>query len=288
MSKRKRIKLECLECGSHFDDDYKTRHESTMHKGKHVRVQHVGAPSSTFEVCKKKAPEPPAPQIPYSAPQPIDGGSPKADAVQKPPTDEKLSSSPSPKSSSNLPSLSPSSSPRPSSPTSNNETEDKCAWIQVAGRVAEFLKNYEKVENILKQLKNDAVPNPKLFMIDIIDCLTTIHEESKMILNYAKKEESKLQFETLALHVGEEVSVEHDPGKRKKTLTENERKYLIAVGPFQPKLSVFPANPSIPANKQCRMSSVWYSEYPLLEYSISEDAAFCFACSLFPEGVGSS
>ena len=33
-------------------------------------------------------------------------------------------------------------------------------------------------------------------------------------------------------------------------------------------------------------SNAWYSVYPHLEYSISQDAAFCFVCSLFPSGPG--
>lgn len=36
--KRKRIKVECLTCGSVFDDDYKTRHEIKEHNGKKVSV----------------------------------------------------------------------------------------------------------------------------------------------------------------------------------------------------------------------------------------------------------
>ena len=43
LKKRKRIKLECLICGSVFDDDYRSKHENKIHGGKRVRVKHVGA-----------------------------------------------------------------------------------------------------------------------------------------------------------------------------------------------------------------------------------------------------
>ena len=46
--KRKRIKLECLECHSVFDDDYRKRHEQTCHQGKRVRVAHKDAPANPF------------------------------------------------------------------------------------------------------------------------------------------------------------------------------------------------------------------------------------------------
>lgn len=55
MSKRKKIKLECLNRGSQFDDDRK-RHENTVHNGKYVRVQFFGASLNSFEASKKRTP----------------------------------------------------------------------------------------------------------------------------------------------------------------------------------------------------------------------------------------
>ncbi len=39
-------------------------------------------------------------------------------------------------------------------------------------------------------------------------------------------------------------------------------------------------------SKQCKFSAAWHSEFLHLEYSVSKDAAYCFVCSLFPEGPG--
>lgn len=36
-SKRKRIKIECLDCGSVFNNDYKLKHERDVHKGKKLK-----------------------------------------------------------------------------------------------------------------------------------------------------------------------------------------------------------------------------------------------------------
>jgi len=47
--KRKRVKVECLECGSQFNDDFKKKHEEKLHRGKRVNVKHVGAPKNPFE-----------------------------------------------------------------------------------------------------------------------------------------------------------------------------------------------------------------------------------------------
>jgi hypothetical protein len=53
-NKRKRQKLQCLKCGSFFDDDYKRRHEIAVHEGKTISVKTVGAPSNPFEAARGK------------------------------------------------------------------------------------------------------------------------------------------------------------------------------------------------------------------------------------------
>lgn len=53
--KRKRIKLECLICGSVFDDDYRSKHENNIHGGKRVRVKHVGAPNNPFDLARQSS-----------------------------------------------------------------------------------------------------------------------------------------------------------------------------------------------------------------------------------------
>ena len=80
--------------------------------------------------------------------------------------------------------------------------------------------------------------------------------------------------------------IEHDPGKRNGNLSENQRKFLINLGPYQPRLKVYPGNTDIKAGKQNRFSSSWFSDFPHLEYSVKNDAAYCYVCCLFPEGAG--
>lgn len=46
--KRKRTKLECLACGSIFEDNYRKKHKTKQHEGKRVLVKHVGAPENPF------------------------------------------------------------------------------------------------------------------------------------------------------------------------------------------------------------------------------------------------
>lgn len=51
--KRKRVKVECLECGNTFDDDFKKKHEEKLHDGKRINVKHVGAPKNPFQSAAK-------------------------------------------------------------------------------------------------------------------------------------------------------------------------------------------------------------------------------------------
>ena len=50
--------------------------------------------------------------------------------------------------------------------------------------------------------------------------------------------------------------------------------------PRQPKLSTFPSTQF--GKKRRAFSAKWYELYSWLEYSVSQDAAFCFSCRLFP------
>lgn len=80
--------------------------------------------------------------------------------------------------------------------------------------------------------------------------------------------------------------MEHDPGKRGGISSDNQREFLINTGPYQPKLAAYPSNATIKSGKQNKFSSHWFKENPHLEYSVQNDAAYCFVCCLFPERAG--
>ncbi len=75
--------------------------------------------------------------------------------------------------------------------------------------------------------------------------------------------------------------ITHDPGTRKAIRSDNERNYLISLGPHQPVLAKFPSD------GKSKFYSGWYREFPFLEYSVAKDAAFCFVCYLFPSTLSS-
>ena len=79
-----------------------------------------------------------------------------------------------------------------------------------------------------------------------------------------------------------------DPGVRSTSLTENQKMYLIRIGPHQPILQQYPSTTrgANEAYKHSCFNPAWFKEYPHLEYSLSKDAAFCFVCFLFGSGPG--
>ena len=78
------------------------------------------------------------------------------------------------------------------------------------------------------------------------------------------------------------------PGVRSTSLTENQKMYLIRIGPHQPILQQYSSTTrgANEAYKHSRFNPTWFKEYPHFEYSLSKDGAFCFVCFLFGSDPG--
>lgn len=77
------------------------------------------------------------------------------------------------------------------------------------------------------------------------------------------------------------IMIPHDPGLRMEgALSEQQKKYLIKLGPHQPILKFYPNDGKNSFHPE------WYKEFDFLEYSTTKDAVYCFVCFLFPSGPG--
>lgn len=95
--------------------------------------------------------------------------------------------------------------------TSENIPEDESfSWISCAGQDTAFLTNF----GILTNIKSVAVPNPKIFVIEIIYCLSKIQKECEELLHYARKGLKEMLEENEEVVVIENEFI--DPGKQKK------------------------------------------------------------------------
>lgn len=180
---------------------------------------------------------------------------------------------------------------------SNSDTEDsvtetikdsvtesqKSDWIESVASLSCISSLMYGCQEMVNDARTSDIPNVEQWIVDAQDTIKQVQESCGRFL---KNTDSLLhQIQTKKPKVNDasssQVSVEHDPGLRGEVRGENQKEYLIEHGPFQPKLSCFPANQDIPQGKQNRFSPRWYNEYPHLEYSIKKDAVFCFVCSLF-------
>ena len=151
------------------------------------------------------------------------------------------------------------------------------------------------LEHVAKQVVNLGTRLRQAPFLDVDACLSEIISSCKSIVDSVQHVQKIAEKYTLQrsndngsldqIHIFEDPSTQRDPGKRPMILSDANKRYLINLGPCQPKLDTFPKNSNIRKSVQNRFSSSWYREYPFLEYSISNDSAHCFVCSLFPSGI---
>ncbi|KAL4083558.1 hypothetical protein QTP88_028874 [Uroleucon formosanum] len=175
-------------------------------------------------------------------------------------------------------------------PMQNSEkNEDEgITWLTCAGQLKLLVNEVKECDLVLDKIKTEQFPNPVLFLINSIQKVRTIQSIADAFLKNASDilTQTVSNNSTDILYDQTEYNslIDHDPGKREKIVTASQRHYLISLGPHQPKLTSYPRNKSINTNKQRQFSSRWYIEFPLLEYSIEKDSAYCFVCFLFPNG----
>ena len=145
--------------------------------------------------------------------------------------------------------------------------------------------------NHCKQAVTEASSSEVVFSEEIA---TYVLESARTIKTMANSLESSCENALEILHcekskIGiaqedDDFELLLDPADRPKHLMDLQKKKIIENGPYQPKLKRYPENPVIPPKKQRMFSSMWFKEYPHLEYSIKADYASCFVCTLFPTG----
>ena len=167
-----------------------------------------------------------------------------------------------------------------------NATDESPNWLTCAGELSFLVENLKLASNLLEDVKGDNCPLIEVFLTsaeeitrNISQTANKVNKTCTVLLREINEKRKEIREERASVP-------SYDPSDRSKITTTSGRKYIMKLGPHQPKLPIFPRNEDIPAKKQCRFSSQWYTVYPHLEYSISQDAAFCFVCSLFPSGPG--
>lgn len=146
-----------------------------------------------------------------------------------------------------------------------------------------YLFDYIKLcKPIIHNFQEAEVLNAHKIVVEIKEVIDNIIKISNFVTEKCNEVTAQLESQSGNVSEAEVIDsvVEHDPGKRTKIISDNQRQYLIMLGPHQPKLNVYPRT------DKYSFKYAWFEEFPHLEYSTVKDAAFCYVCCLFPRGAG--
>ena len=156
-------------------------------------------------------------------------------------------------------------------------------WASLMGNLGVLIDNLKGCNDICKKHCKEELLNEKFAAIEIVIATSSVVEMSKNVLKIGNAFIRKLGIKAQNIIIDKSDSsalISHDPGVRPHTITDNQKWYLIQLGPHQPKLASFPSDGKNRFNPQ------WYKEFEHLEYNTQKDATFCFDCRLFQKGVG--
>lgn len=128
-----------------------------------------------------------------------------------------------------------------------------------------------------------------MFLVETASTFNKIKESINDLLLLCNKTISNIPSTPTTINKiqSTEKVVSRDPSNI-KDFDENELRYLVNQGPYQPLLSQYPVNEQLKKkNDTCRFVPQWYKEFPLIEYSPMTDSMYCFCCRLFGRGPGS-
>ena len=111
---------------------------------------------------------------------------------------------------------------------------------------------------ILEEIKQPNIPNIEQFVLSVSELAESVENQSNELKKSAKRCLEKIKKDKCTGSLSNEeiaVLMEGDPGKRGKISSQNEREFLINMGPYQSKLATFSTNDNITSGKRNRFSS---------------------------------
>eukprot|EP00102_Acyrthosiphon_pisum_P019681 XP_016656891.1 PREDICTED: uncharacterized protein LOC107882686 [Acyrthosiphon pisum] len=308
----KRRKVQCESCGNIFNNDFQKKHENALHGGKRVKVKVPGAPANPFvasvnselefktNVLVEKN------DLSTVASVSMDDVSLDVSNGQHTHLLENVNSELEFKTNvlvekndlSTVASVSMDDvsldisnvqhnihlleNALPSNTTDSETNNLTDSVLNCAGQF-KYLFDYIKLcKPIIHNFQEAEVLNTYKIVVEIKEAIDNIIKISNSVLEKCNDVTAQLESQSGNLSEVEVIDsvVEHDPGKRTKIISDDQRQYLIMLGPHQPMLNVHPRT------EKYSFKYSWFEEFPHLEYSIIKDAAFCYVCSLFPCGAG--
>ena len=110
-----------------------------------------------------------------------------------------------------------------------------------------MLKQLSQSNVILQEIEMTSCPDQDESLCKIVSATYKVKEAAKKVLETASNVVGKIESAKSEI-VMDEVDMtllSRDPGERPRMLSENQKKYLILVGPDQPLLNRYPTNEAI-------------------------------------------
>ena len=252
--KRRQVKIRCKAkgCNSQFNSDYRLQHNREKHEGKNVPYETAGAVKNPFEAAKRKKDNP--------IEEKDSSSSSSSEKILDDKTEEiGLANSAKEESVSNISNVvgenvvdEESESEAENSENDDTDDENDDYWISCAGKLKHLLSALEQRGNLtLNILTQPCTPNIKEFAISAKEFANEIKTQCNDLEKSAERLKVKIDRQKGSVQPGEAAAlIEHDPGKRKKDLSDSQRRFVINLGPYQPRLTVYPRNAFIESGKQ--------------------------------------
>ncbi|CAF3386561.1 unnamed protein product, partial [Rotaria sp. Silwood2] len=159
----------------------------------------------------------------------------------------------------------------------------------ICGDIKYILKQTEFASKLVA-LAFDETVSVKNFLVEITSAFMKIKESINDLLMLCNETLENIPSAptTIEKIQSTEKLISRDPSII-KVFDEDELRYLVNQGPYQPLLPRYPVNTQLKKkNTTCHFVPQWYKEFPLMEYSPITDSIYCFCCRLFGRGPGSA
>ncbi|CAB4017034.1 Hypothetical predicted protein [Paramuricea clavata] len=139
-------------------------------------------------------------------------------------------------------------------------------------------------ERVLEKVSKTDAPQSCVLLEELVSVTEKVKATSSALLFDAKKtlDKGKPCPSIYAAEVNEFVPISKEPGSRRRILTDQDREFMINLGPFQHILEITKFHsPSIVDS----LLSV-LTNFRIWSILLSRMLHFCFVCHLFPTGAG--
>jgi len=132
-------------------------------------------------------------------------------------------------------------------PNQSSETNLECSDLtgnvfSCAGQFKHLIDYIDMCKPIIHQLHEAEIVNSYKFVIEVKDAIKHILKTSSSIMDKCNMLMTQMDIVSENITEKDTVSskVHHDPGLRATITSDNQRQYLIMLGPHQPKFNFYP------------------------------------------------